>query len=369
MRTVRVLTVNAGSTSLKLECYALAAPFPPIAQPPDPLARANPAPDDAEPALAAMLRDGADVVAHRFVRLPDGSPPVMRLDDNAIAHIRGVAGEAPLHDAPALRAVEIVQRLAPNVPQLAVADGAFHRTLPPAAATYAIPRDLTRAGLRRLGYHGLSHEYAAHRAAALAGREIASTRIVTLHLGGGSSLCAIRNGESIDTTMGYTPLDGIPMATRSGAVDPGLLIHLLRTGTSIDDLEQLLERHSGLLGISGRTGDVRDLLATRTTDPDAALALDVLVWRTRAALGAMIATLNGIDLIAFTGGIGEHAAPLRAAILEGVAFIGASLDATANDNLAGEGAISPPTATVRAYVITARENWLLARAAVSNGSS
>ena len=366
MRTVRVLTVNAGSTSLKLESYALAAPLPPIAQPPDPLARANPAPDDAEPALAAILHDGADVVAHRFVRLPDGSPSVMRLDDNATTHIRGVAGEAPLHDAPALRGVEIVQRLAPNVPQLAVADGAFHRTLPPAAATYAIPRDLTRAGLRRLGYHGLSHEYAAHRAAALAGREITSTRIVTLHLGGGSSLCAIRNGESIDTTMGYTPLDGIPMATRSGAVDPGLLIHLLRTGTSIDDLEQMLERHSGLLGISGRTGDVRDLLATRTTDPDAALALDVLTWRTRAALGAMIATLGGVDLIAFTGGIGEHAAAIRGAILEGTSTFGILLDQAANEARTGDGCISLPNATTRAYVVAARENWQLARAAVAN---
>jgi acetate kinase len=328
---VRLLTVNAGSTSLKLEAYDLDRALPPAGEPPDPLARY----DSLETALAERF----DAVAHRVVRMPDESDAVTLLDSSAQARIAGVGADAPLHDAPALRVVDQIRAAHADLPQYAVADGAFHRTLSPAAYTYAIPRRYSRAGLRRRGYHGLSHEYAANRAAHVAGRAVFGARIVTLHLGGGSSLCAVRDGASVDTTMGYTPLEGIPMATRSGSVDPGLLIHLLRGGMTLDALEEMLERGSGLLGMSGRSGDVRELLAARG-DPDARLALDVFVWRTRAALGAMTAVLGGVDIIAFTGGIGEHAALLRAQILEGSAAWG----------------------TVPAYVVPARENWMLARA-------
>ncbi len=309
-----------------------------------------------------MLRSEADVVVHRFVRLPDGSPPVLRLDERAAERIGRVAGEAPLHDARALEAVVIVRRLRPELPQLAVADSAFHRTMPAAATTYALPRSLTQSGLRRLGYHGLSHEYAAHRACALAGLDVTSVRVVTAHLGGGSSLCAIRGGASIDTTMGYTPLDGLPMATRSGSVDPGLLVHVLRNGVTVGELEEMLEHRSGLLGISGRSGDVRDLLAA-ADDPDARLALDVLAWRLRAGIGAMIGVLGGVDLVAFTGGVGEHAAEIRAAGVQGAAAAGALIDAARNASLAGEGRISDERSRVAVYVVTAREGWQLARAA------
>ena len=327
---MRLLTVNAGSTSLKLEAYELGETLPPIAEPPDPSARY----DDLDAALAKRW----DAVAHRIVRTPDDWDAVTLLDDAALARVASVESDAPLHDAPALRAVAAVRAAQRDVPQYAVSDSAFHRTLSPAAYTYAIPRELTRSGLRRRGYHGLSHEYAAHRAAAQAGREIQGARIVTLHLGGGSSLCAVRDGASADTTMGYTPLDGIPMATRSGSVDPGLLLHLLRGGMTVDALDDMLEHRSGLRGISGRSGDVRELLAA-ADDPDAQLALDVFVWRTRAALGAMVAALGGADLVAFTGGIGENASPLRERILTG-----AERWAPA------------------AYVVRARENWMLARA-------
>ena len=328
---MRLLTVNAGSTSLKLEAYELGDAVPPVGEPPEPLARYD--------SLDAALAERFDAVAHRVVRVPDEWDAVTLLDSSAQDRIAGVGADAPLHDAPALRVVDAIREARADLPQYAVADGAFHRTLSPAAYTYGLPRELSRAGLRRRGFHGLSHEYAAHRAARMAGRAVSGTRIVTLHLGGGSSLCAVRDGASVDTTMGYTPLDGIPMATRSGSVDPGLLIHLLRGGMTVDALEEMLERRSGLLGMSGLSGDVRELLAARD-DPDAQLALDVFVWRTRAALGAMIAVLGGVDIIAFTGGIGEHAALLRAQILEGSAAWG----------------------SVPVCVVPARENWMLARA-------
>jgi acetate kinase len=329
---MRILTVNGGSTSLKLERYDLTEPLAPFDDPPAPAARY----DD----LDTALRNTFDLVAHRFVRLPDNTPPVLPLDDATLAAIGTVSGEAPLHDAAALQAVWDVQKKAPGVAQFAVSDSAFHRTLAPAAYTYAIPRALTATGLRRRGYHGLNHEYAAHRGARQAGIDVGAARIVTLHLGGGCSLCAVRDGASIDTTMGYTPLEGVPMATRSGSVDPGLLLHLLRGGASVDDLERVLEHESGLLGISGRSGDVRDLLAARASDPDAALALDVFVWRTRTALGAMSAVLGGADLAVFTGGIGEHAAELRDAIIGGARQFGVAASC----------------------VVEARENWMLARA-------
>jgi acetate kinase len=335
-------------------------PLPPLSEPPS----AAPAVQttDLEDGLATVLRAEADVVAHRFVRLPDGSPPVLRLDDALVERIAGVEGEAPLHDARALQAVAAVRRLRPELPQLAVADGAFHRTMPAAAATYALPRELSRSGLRRLGYHGLSHEYAAHRACALAGLDVTRARVVTAHLGGGSSLCAIRDGASIDTTMGYTPLEGLPMATRSGSVDPGLLLHLLRGGMTTEELGDTLERRSGLLGISGRSGDVRELLAAGD-DRDARLALDVLGWRLRAGLGAMIGVLGGVELIAFTGGVGEHAATVRAAGALGAAAAGALIDDQRNASLVGEGRISDDRSPVAVYVVAAREGWGLARAA------
>jgi acetate kinase len=207
----------------------------------------------------------------------------------------------------------------------------------------------------------LSHEYAASRACALAGIAIGTARVVTAHLGGGSSLCAVRNGTSIDTTMGYTPLEGLPMATRSGSVDPGLLIHLLRAGMSLDELERTLEQHSGLLGISGRTGDVRELLGA-PGDAAARLAIDVLTWRLRASFGAMTAVLGGADLIAFTGGIGEHSGEIRAAGLDGGLGLGIRLDGERNATVS-EGPIHAPDSTVAVWVIPAREGWQLARAA------
>ena len=357
---MRILTVNAGSTSVKLERYDLDAPLPDLADPPAPDWERQTTVDAADQALADALLDRVDVVAHRFVRLPDDAPAALRLGADAVQAIVRVGGEAPLHDAAALRAVAVVRQLRPSMPQFAVSDSAFHRTMPEAATTYALPRAITRRGLRRIGYHGLSHEYAAYRACVLAGVDIARARVVTAHLGGGSSLSAIHNGASIDTTMGYTPLEGLPMATRSGSVDPGLLLHLLRGGMTADELEDILERRSGLFGISGRTGDVRTLLA-ESDAPDARLALDVLGWRLRAAIGAMIGVLGGIDLLVFTGGIGEHAAEIRAAGALGAAASGAEIDVHRNASAASDARISTGRSRAGVFVVSAREGWQLAR--------
>ena len=360
---MRVLAVNSGSTSLKLERYLIAHALAPLAAPPEPDYAAQADRAGACEALTLALAGATDVVAHRFVRVPAESPAAFRLDATAIAAIEAVGADAPLHDAAALEAVALTARLRPGIAQFAVSDSAFHRTLSDAAATYALPRALTASGVRRIGFHGLSHEYAAHRACALAGLDVARARIVTAHLGGGSSLCAISGGTSIDTTMGFTPLDGLPMATRSGSVDPGILLHLLRSGTSPDALAEMLESRSGLLGMSGISGDLRDLLARRT-EPTARLALDVLAWRVRAGLGSMVAALGGVDVIAFTGGIGERAHELRADALAGGLGLGITLDAVSNER-SFEGRIERSDSLVAIVIVAAREGWQLARAAAT----
>jgi acetate kinase len=357
---VRILTVNAGSTSLKLERYDVTDPLPPIAEPPEPLYAAESTTAAMDDALTAALHDPLDVIAHRFVQLPPGASAVSLLDAGMLAKIHSASADDRIHDAPALRIVEAIAALRPSVRQVAVSDSTFHRTMPPAATTYALPPAITGSTLHRIGYHGLSHEYAAHRACALSGLEVESARVVTAHLGGGSSLCAVLHGRSLDTTMGYTPLEGLPMATRSGSVDPGLLLHLLRGGMTPQALQEVLEHRSGLAGISGLGGDMRELLAAKD-NPAAQLAIDVLTWRLRASLGAMMAVLGGVDAIAFTGGIGEHAPAIREAALAGGLGIGATLDPARNATVR-EGAISA-TSSVPVLVITAREGWQLARAA------
>jgi acetate kinase len=356
---VRILTVNTGSTSLKLERYDLGGELAAIAAPPDPAFSAEPATAATEQALRDAMREPIDAVAHRFVQLPADSRAVTPLDAAVLAHITDAGADDPLHDAAALRAVELVRSVLPDVPQFAVSDSSFHRTMPPAATTYALPREITGTTLHRIGYHGLSHEYAAHRGCAIAGLDVRHARVITAHLGGGSSLCAVRDGASIDTTMGFTPLEGVPMATRSGSVDPGLLLHLLRGGMSANDLDTMLEHRSGLLGISGLSGDTRELLAAHD-HLGARLALDVLAWRLRAALGALIAVLGGVDLIVFTGGIGEHAPSIRAAALAGGLGCGVTIDADLNATV-HEGRISP-AGNVAVAVVGAREGWQLARA-------
>lgn len=288
-----VLVVNAGSTSLKLSLVDAAGRSEAIAALEPPPGR-------------------VEAVAHRVVH---GGPrfrePVL-IDAEVERQLVEVTELAPLHNRPALDAIGEARRALPGVPHVAVFDTAFHATIPAAASTYALPDAFRRAGVRRYGFHGLSVEWAAE--------QVPVPRLVVCHLGGGCSVTAVLDGRSVDTTMGLTPLEGVPMATRAGSVDPGALLHLLRTGTSLDELDDALEHRSGLLGLSGLSADVREL--ERSEAPEARLALEVYCYRIATAVGAMATALDGIDALVFTGGVGEHSARVRDGVCERLRFLG-----------------------------------------------
>jgi acetate kinase len=308
-RVVRVLVVNAGSSTLKLS--VLDADDDPLA------ARTLELPDGrVDPAAVAQAltaMPAADAAGHRVVHGGDATGPAP-IDTGVKARIRALSPLAPLHQARALAGIEAVERARPDLPAVACFDTAFHAHLPATAATYALPRAWReRHGLRRYGFHGLSHAWIARQVDP-------DARLVSCHLGAGASLAAIRAGRSLDTTMGFTPLEGLVMATRSGSVDPGLLTWMLREGgLSVAELDHGLEHESGLTGLAG-TGDMRELLAR--TDPDARLAVGVYVHRLCASVAAMAAALGGLDVLAFTGGVGEHAEPIRHDVVAGTAFLG-----------------------------------------------
>jgi acetate kinase len=306
---VNVLVVNAGSSTLKLSV---------LGESDTPLdARTLELPDGhvrIDEVIAAL--DGlpvADAVGHRIVHGGDATGPAM-IDAATREHIEALAPLAPLHQARALAGIDAVAEARPGLPAVACFDTAFHAHLPVPASTYALPSAWReRYGLRRYGFHGLSHGWVARQVDPAA-------RLVSCHLGAGASLAAIRGGRSLDTTMGFTPLDGLVMATRSGSVDPGLLTWLLRQGhISVEELDHGLEHDAGLTGLAG-TGDMRELLARG--DADARLALDVYVHRLRAAIAAMAAALGGVDVLAFTGGVGEHASAIRQRVVAGTRFLG-----------------------------------------------
>ncbi|MGH3274849.1 MAG: acetate/propionate family kinase, partial [Streptosporangiaceae bacterium] len=264
------------------------------------------------------------------------------VDGAVLDAIMSLSDLAPLHQSRAVAGLEAVRRLLPGAPAVACFDTAFHAALPHAAAAYALPGDWAdRFGLRRYGFHGLSHAYAARRAAGLLGVPAAGLRVVTCHLGAGASLAAVRGGRSVDTTMGFTPLEGLVMATRSGSVDPGLLIWLLRRGRlSIDDLSDGLEHRSGLAGLArlpGGSGDIRDVHAAAAAgDPAAAAAIEVYVHRLRREIAAMAAAMNGLDALVFTGGIGEHDPTVRAEAAAGLGFLGVAVDPGRNQDAGGD---------------------------------
>jgi acetate kinase len=271
-----------------------------------------------------------------------------------------------LHQPRAIAGIRIMTHLRPDLPQVACFDTAFHASMPAAAATYALPKPwIDQWGLRRFGFHGLSHAYASRRAAQLVGRvDDRTLSVVTCHLGSGASLCATVGGRSVDTTMGWTPLEGLVMATRSGTIDPGLVLWLLQHGgLAVDEVARALEADSGLAGLSGIAGgDLRAVLAARDAGDDAAgLAFDVYVHRLRRELGEMIAVLGGVEVLVFTGGVGEHAAVVRAAACAVLGFAGIALDADRNAALTGEGEIGAASAAVRTFVVTAREDIEIAR--------
>jgi acetate kinase len=299
----------------------------------------------------AALAEPVQAVAHRIVHGGEFREPML-IDEALQARLEQLVELAPLHNSPAVDAIATARRVLPDVPHVAVFDTAFHATIPPFAATYALPEEWRRE-IRRYGFHGLSVQWSSER--------VVVPRLVVCHLGGGCSVTAVLDGRSVDTTMGFTPLEGVPMATRTGTVDPGALLYLLRHGVPTAELDDAIEHRSGLLALSGRSGDVAELEAA--DDADARLALGVFAYRVAAAVGAMTVPLGGLDALVFTAGIGEHSARVRADVCAPLAFLGLALDAVRNDAAQPDVDISAPESAVRVAVIRAREELVAARAA------
>jgi acetate kinase len=332
---LRILVVNAGSSSLKL---ALLDDDDAL------LWQRDLAPGDDLGDLGAP-----DAVGHRIVHGGTKYVEPVRIDPGVEADLRALTELAPLHQPKSLDALDAVTNALPATPAVACFDTAFHATIPAAARTYALPRAWReRWDLRRFGFHGLSHAYASRRADA--------PRVVVCHLGAGASLCAVRDGRSVDTTMGFTPLEGLVMATRSGSVDPGLLLWLLeREQVSAHEMASALEHESGLLALAG-TADMREVLAQEDT-----LALDVYLHRLVGGIAAMVASLGGLDALVFTGGVGERAPAIRERAVAGLAFLGLVLDDDANAAAQGDADLTGARSAVRVLVVTAREDLEIAR--------
>lgn len=307
--------------------------------------------------------EGIDAVGHRIVHGGTEFVEPVVIDDDVVQRLEALTDLAPLHQPKSLRGLELVGKAMPGVPAVACFDTAFHAHIPTVAATYALPREWRRRwSLRRFGFHGLSHAYASRRAAELAGVPVDGLRVVTCHLGAGASLAAVLGGVSVDTTMGFTPLDGLVMATRSGSVDPGLILWLAEhMGMPPSELASTLEHRSGLLGLAG-TGDMKAVLeAEAAGDEDARLAVEVYLHRLRGEIARMAAALGGLDVLVFTGGVGERSAPIRARAADGLGFLGIGLDRARNTAPELDADISSSDAVVSTFVVAAREDLEIAR--------
>ena len=355
--STRVLIVNAGSSSLKIRILdgeqVIAAKD--LAADKDGFDRDG---------LADFLHDTrVDAVGHRVVHGGTRFTAPTRLDDDVVKQLRDLTDFAPLHQPKSLAGIDAVSAALPGVPAVACLDTAFHSTLPQAASTYALPLDWRqRWDVRRYGFHGLSHSYAARRATEIVGRPPGELRVVVCHLGAGASLCAVEAGRSVDTTMGFTPLEGLVMATRSGSVDPGLVLWLQEhAGLNEQEVAETLEHKSGLLGLGG-SNDMRELLdRAERGDGRAHLAIDVYIHRLVAGIAAMTASMGGLDALVFTGGVGENAVAIRRAAAERLAFLGVDLDPARNAAASGDAEIGELQAPVRTMVVEAREDLEIAR--------
>jgi acetate kinase len=317
---------------------------------------------DSAPTRALTSLSEIDAVGHRVVHGGSHFKDPVLVTPEVRSAISDASVLAPLHIRAELEGMEIIDSLLGRVAQIAVFDTGFHRQMPPYAQTYPGPYDWLAKGIRRYGFHGINHEYCAGRAAQLVGKEARSLRIVTCHLGNGCSVAAIQDGRSIDTTMGFTPLDGLMMGTRSGSVDPGILIFLMREGKlNHEQMDHMLNRDSGLLGISGISSDMREILAAiKKGHERAKLAFDIFAHRVRAAIGAMAAALGGLDVLVFTAGVGENSAEVRAAICENLEFLGLNIDPAFNKNPVLDSDISTADSRARILVIRAEEDWAIA---------
>ncbi|MDQ3886694.1 MAG: acetate/propionate family kinase [Actinomycetota bacterium] len=357
---MRVLVVNAGSSTVKLAVLdgdrvvgreTLDAP----------LGR----PD--ETALARVIRrlahGGIDATGHRVVHGGSRFTGPALVDDRVLAEIEAIGELAPLHQPPAVAALRITRGVLVDVPAVACFDTAFHARMSAGAATYAIPRRWREEfGIRRYGFHGLAHDWAAHRAAELVGRPVGELRIVVAHLGSGASACAVQGGRSVDTTMGFTPTAGLVMSTRCGDLDPAVPLWLIRhLGLDVAEVADVLDRSSGLLGLAGHADMPAVVAAADRGDPNATLAVDVWVHRVRGGLAAMAAAMGGLDVLVFSGGVGEHQPRLRCRVVAGMGFLGLALDTERNRMAQLDTEITTPGAAVRTLVVAAREDLVIAR--------
>lgn len=356
---MRVLVLNAGSSSLKLSVVdddgrvVVEHDFEAI----------EGRMDESQLISAIRSMGSVDAVGHRVVHGGPRYPSSVRIDPEVVRYLVSITDLAPLHLPAALSGISAAREVLPRVPAVACFDTAFHSRMPAAAYTYAIPGEWReRYGIRRYGFHGFSHAYAARRAAEMLRRPITELKIVTCHLGAGASLAAVRGGRSVDTTMGFTPLEGLVMATRSGTVDPGVILYLARhAGVTESELNEALDRRGGLLALAG-TADMRQILERIAGgDDDAELAFDVYIHRLRGLIAAMTAAMGGLDALVFTGGVGENAAPVRAATVDGLRFLGLEVGPTLNASLGPDNDISAPGARVPTLVIKAVEAVEVAR--------
>ena len=355
---MRVLVVNAGSSSLKLSLLDEQDELLLSTTLPSPRGRLD------EAALRAELeRAGAvDAVGHRIVHGGSEFVEPVLIDEQVLRRLCALVDLAPLHQPKSLRALELVGRLLPEIPAVGCFDTAFHARIPPAAATYALPPEWRkRWDLRRFGFHGLSHAYASRRAAELMGAQVTDLRVVTCHLGAGASLAAVERGTSVDTTMGFTPLEGLVMATRSGSLDPGLIVWLEdHVGMPPSELAATLEYRSGLLGLTGSDDMQAILAAEEAGDTGAALGIGVYLHRLRAGIAAMAAAMDGLDVLVFTGGVGENSPAIRARASSGLGFLGVAVDPAGNTGAAPDAEIGAEGAAVRTFAIRAREDIQIA---------
>ncbi|MCW2799212.1 MAG: acetate/propionate family kinase [Aeromicrobium sp.] len=356
---MRILVVNAGSSSLKLSLLDGADVLEHSVN-----LAAGDAPLDTD-ALAEAVRGWStpDVVAHRVVHGGNLFTGATRIEGQVRDQLQELTDLAPLHQPKSLAGIDAVTNLLPDVPAVACFDTAFHTSIPAAASTYAVPEEWRRRwAIKRYGFHGLSHAYASRRAAELVDRPVEELRIVTCHLGAGASLCAVVGGQSIDTTMGFTPLEGLVMATRSGTVDPGLVLWLEEhEHLAPHEVAQALEHRSGLAALAG-TSDMREIQARAGKgDADASLALDVFIHSLAAHVAAMTASTAGLDVLVFTGGVGENSAVVRRRAAERLTFLGVDIDDELNDSGPVDLEVTADGALVRAVVVAAREDLQMSR--------
>ncbi len=393
---MRILVMNAGSSSLKGALWDVeGGPAPPQA-PSEPLwtarvdwgrhpgsadvvIRARGAAEDKRaiaiesprdafgPVLDALPAGAIDVVGHRIVHGGARFSDSVRIEKEVRNQLAELAEFAPEHNQIEVAVIDAVtQHFGTSLTQIAVFDTSFHATMPEAAYVYPGPRDWLDSGIRRYGFHGISYSYTSRRAAAILKRDLASLKMVACHLGNGCSVCAIDGGRSVDTSMGFTPLEGLMMGTRSGSIDPGICIYLIRhRGYSAGDLDRVLNKESGLKGISGVSADMREIVAAREAgDRWATLAYDIFVHRLSSGVGAMAAILGGMDALVFTAGIGENCAPLRESVCERLAFLGTRLDRPANEGSPVDRDIAVPDSRIRVLVVATDEDWEIARECV-----